>query len=133
MFAFVKKTHAFAALLGIFLFSNAPAHAQPHPPPSGYVGPEFHPQQIALGQSITLYNEPDCNPANGHPNVVFYASTTANTVGSSIGELGYGDNSTTWTPTSTGTYYICEYLTANGATCNVQPVPEFLKLVVTAN
>jgi hypothetical protein len=129
-----KKTYALVILLGLCLFPVTAAYAQIQFPPAGYnEEPTFYPRQIKLGQSITLYNEPDCDAGKGYPSVVFYASTSP-TVGNSIANLHYGENSTTWTSTAAGTYYIAEYVTANGSDChNLVPTPEFLELVVTAS
>jgi hypothetical protein len=116
-------------LLAFCFFPHASAHAQ-----SGYVSPNFYPYQIKLGQSVTLFGNPDCSPGIGHPSANFSASTTPDTVGSSIGEVNYGENSIGWTPSQAGTYYISEYVSSNGANCSgLEPEPEFETLTVTSN
>lgn len=127
-----KKIKAAVILFGLLVFPIALANAQIKYPPAGYnESPAFYPRQITLGQSITLYNEPDCDAGKGYPSVVFYASTSP-VVGTAIASLHYGENSTTWTPTQAGTYYIAEYVTANGSDCrDIVPTPEFLELVVS--
>jgi hypothetical protein len=98
---------------------------------SGYASPAFTPQTITLGESITLENSPNCSPGAGEPSVEFYASTTPDTLGNEIAGLGYGEASGTWTPSAAGTYYIAEYVSANGATCNgLSSTPRYETLVV---
>lgn len=121
-----KKAFASITLLFAFcFFTSTFAHAA-----SGYTSPDVSPTVITLGHAVTLYNEPNCSPGIGHPSVTFYASTTPDTVGSSIGELNYGDNSAPWTPTAAGTYYIAEYVSSNGANCTGESSPSFVTVTV---